>query len=461
MTFTYALFVLLMSAVVGSYTWAMRGTIIGGERGAMLPGAALATVLICAGGVAPVAEAFPFAAAIGAAGMFFGGSEPYGETISLTFSADAQKRFHGRLGLAVKGAGWFGVFAGILGVGLGAMAGRYAAWELVLFTALLPVVKWLGILLIWLLKKRVPALYFSEKRFEVWGGLALLCVYIMLFAAVCGEWFPVLLCVFGLLSGGLGFFVGNLFQTKFADKGNGYIDSWKWMECTLGAVGGLGVALCWCLFYNRFVRKYALQIVGHSGVWSAFRDKTDAVLLYVWLFLFMLFILRYVFDPKKQSTSKFIDFVYRAEDIFIYPVFCYVPLLLSMCGVARVAELQSFFILLFVIGDKILFGGEYHDEKIFGKKVYHCVLVLVPAAVLCIQLFTDITFSARCTLLTVLFAYLLAEYYVVFNPTRLHTLCKETGSLPKAILAVKPEITWMAFGGVCCIVTALMSIFYF
>lgn len=54
MTFTHALFVMLLCAAVGSYTWGMRGTIIGGERGALLPGAALATVLICAGGVEPV-----------------------------------------------------------------------------------------------------------------------------------------------------------------------------------------------------------------------------------------------------------------------------------------------------------------------------------------------------------------------------------------------------------------------
>lgn len=461
MTFSHALFVLLLSAVVGSYTWAMRGTIIGGERGAMLPGAALATVLVCAGGVAPLCESFAFAAAIGAAGMFFGGSEPYGETISLSFSDDKRDRFHGRFGLALKGAGWFGVFAGILGIGMGAMAGRYALWELVLFVLLLPAVKWLGIFAVWLLKKKYPVLYFSEKRFEQWGGTVLVCVYVLIFAAVHGEWFPVLLGVFGVLSGGLGFFVGNLFQTKFVDKGNGYIDSWKWMECTLGAIGGFGVALCWCLFYNVFVDKYTFQIVGHSGVWHSLRDKTGSVLLFVWLFLFALFVLRYVFDPARQKTSKFVDFIYRSEDLFIYPVFCYVPLFLSLCGVARAAELQSFFILLFVIGDKIFLGGPYHDEHILGKKVYHGVLMLLPTAALFVQLFTDVRISARFSLLTVSVAYLLAEYYVVFNPNRLRALRKETGSFAKAILAVKPEITWMAYGGVCCVAIALMSIFYF
>lgn len=461
MTFTHALFVMLLCAAVGSYAWGMRGTIIGGERGALLPGAALATVLICAGGVEPVSEAFPFAAAIGAAAMFFGGAQTYGETIGLTFDADKKTRMHGRLGLAIKGANWFGIFAGVLGVGLGAMAGRYALWELLLFTLLLPAVKWLGVFGLKLLRKKLPQLYFSKTRFEVWGGMTLLWVYILLFAALHKEWFPVLLGVFGFVSGALGFWVGNLFQTKFDGKGNGFIGGWKWMECAFGAIGGLGVALCWCLFYDIFVYKYAFQIVGHSGVWTLLREQTNAILLFAWLFLFVLFLLHYLFDPKKQDTSKAAKLAYRAEDVLVWPVFCYVPLFLAMSGNARAAQIESFFMVLYVIGDKIIFGGAKHYENLFGEKVYHCALMLLPAAVLYVQLFTDYTFSALQTMLMYLLAYLLAEYYAVFNLNRMRPLCAEHGSAAKALLSMGSTLSWMVYAGVCCIAITGMSVFYF
>ena len=123
MTFSHAVLVIVLCLFAGSYTWGMRGTILGGERGAMLPGAVLALILLYAGGSLPLTAAFPLSAVVGAAGMFFGGSQTYGETISLTREADGSLRRYGRLGLAVKGAGWFGVFGGIFSFGVSAWSG--------------------------------------------------------------------------------------------------------------------------------------------------------------------------------------------------------------------------------------------------------------------------------------------------------------------------------------------------
>ena len=505
MTIGHALFIILLCTITGSYTWGMRGTIIGGERGAMLPGAALALVLLCAGRVAPVSEAFAFAAAIGAAAMFFGGTQTYGETIGLTLLKDDKKeRWRGRIGLAVKGANWFGIFGGILAVGLGAMAGRYSLLEMCLFTVLLPIVKMLGFFVFNFPQKpaqnKFPKLYFSKKRHEVWGGLTMICLYLIVFAIVEKEWFVLIMTVVGFITGGLGFWIGNLFQTgthgprpngkyllgKFEE--NGFVGSWKFMECAFGAIGGLGVSLCWCLCYDRFVSVYAQQIVAHSGVWQAFNIKTQNILTLVWLFIFLLFVLRYIFpepgalraDVEKKFRSgeiaedryrvlmetavdkappKIAVFLYQIEDIMAWIVFCYVPLFLVLIGNGLTAEIYAFTMVLYVIGDKICFGGGSHYRDVPGAPGFHAVLLLLPAVSLVVQLFTDFTFSARCTFLMYGISYLLAEYYVVFNPWRMRALCREKGSLGKALLSLSSSLSWMSYAAVCVIAMSVMGIF--
>ena len=78
---------------------------------------------------------------------------------------------------------------------------------------------------------------------------------------------------------------------------------------------------------------------------------------------------------------------------------------------------------------------------------------------LAVQLFTDFTFSARCTFLMYGISYLLAEYYVVFNPWRMRALCREKGSLGKALLSLSSSLSWMSYAAVCVIAMSVMGIF--
>lgn len=211
------IFVVILATVAGSYTWGMRGTIIGGEKGAVLPGAVLGLIFAFACNSLPVSTLFMIPAAAGGAAMFFGGAHTYGETIGLSYDKDKKIRHWARFGLFIKGANWFGIFGGIIALCFAMMAGRFKLWEIILFVALLPVAKWLGFFLLnWPQKpseNKFPKIYFSRKRFEIWGGMFMLCVYIALFAAIKKEWFAVIMTVVGFISGGLGFFVGNHFQT--------------------------------------------------------------------------------------------------------------------------------------------------------------------------------------------------------------------------------------------------------
>ena len=115
---------LLITAVGVSYGWGMRGTLIGHGKGAMLPGAILGMCVAFLSGNALLADNWPILAALGAAGMFFGGGMAYGQTIGLVINeAPAPHFWRGVLGLSLKGFLWFGIAGAYLGMGTQAVFG--------------------------------------------------------------------------------------------------------------------------------------------------------------------------------------------------------------------------------------------------------------------------------------------------------------------------------------------------
>ena len=467
MTISHILFVLLLCALTGSYAWGMRGSIIGGERGAMLPGAALSLVLLYSGGSAPVATAFPMAAAIGAAGMFFGGSQTYGETITLAHDADAKARRRGLIGLAVKGAGWFGVFGGILGFGLGAMAGRYSLLETILFVLLIPVARQLGILILnapFKPKKSVfPKVYFSISRRENWGGMVFVLLYIIVFTACKREWFAMLLAFSGMISGAIGFCFGDLlYRFVVAHLSKLRFSGWKAMECTFGAIGSVGVGLCWCVFYDSLGSRYAYEITAHSGAWSPFSTKLYTLLGFIWLVLLGLFIARYWFPhPGSKKKDRLSKILYDAEDIIIYPIFCLYPLFLAYVGDLFFAQIFAFFGMFYLLPDKIVFGGKSRYAKMPFATILHIVLIVLSAIILVAQLLLNFSPGVYPVWLLYALVYLLVLYVVVFDPIRLRALTKEHGSIIKAILSLESEPTWLMYAGVCVICLLILGKPYF
>ena len=296
-----------------------------------------------------------------------------------------------------------------------------------MFIVLIPVVKWLGFFLFNFPQKpeqnKFPKIYFSKKRFEIWGGLLLICVYIALFAAFKKEWFAVIMTVVGFLSGGLGFFIGNLLQTATTAERedekyifgklqrNGFISSWKLMEFTLGAVGALGTSLCFCLSYNRFVSAYVSEIARHGGIVPLMTDKNYNLLTFVWLFILVLYTLRYVIlrsDNKK--LSKIYNFVYGIEEYIIWPVFCYIPLFLSFSGNVFACEIFSFFLVFWLLAEEIIFDEKYKDKMV--SITLGIVLAVFTLGTLAIQLFTTFKFTAFQTFLMYLLSYELTQLYI-------------------------------------------------
>ncbi len=498
------IFTVILATVAGSYTWGMRGTILGGEKGAVLPGAALGLIFAFACNSLPVSSLFAIPAAAGGAAMFFGGAHTYGETIGLSYNKDKKIRWHGRTGLFIKGANWFGIFGGIMGLCFAMLAGRFKLYEIIIFVALLPAAKWLGFFLLnWPQKpseNKFPKFYFSVKRFEIWGGMLMLCIYIALFAAIKREWFAVIMTVVGFVSGGLGFFIGNHFQTatsaeredgKYilgALQRKGFVGSWKFMEFTLGALGGLGTSLCFCLCYDRFVVDYVEEIALHGGTLELMSEHSYNVFTFVWLTLLLLYTVRFAIpEPRNyrpeveekyrsgaialdkyedlmayssdKKPSSFVKFIYGIEEYIIWPVFCYIPLFLAFSGNVFASEIISFFLVFWLVADKVIFDGKHGDEK--GAYVLCAFLAVLPLTGLAIQLFTSYKFSAFATFLMYSVSYEITELYLGFNPAKMRALKKEHGTFSKALLATKSGLTVRVYSLFCVAVMLTMGYFYF
>ncbi len=254
-------FWVIITAIAVSYGWGMRGTLLGHGRGAMLPGALLGLCIAFMSGIPALENNWIVLAGAGAAAMYYGGGMTYGETIGLVLhNKPSAPHFNGVIGLVIKGIMWFGVAGGYLAIAIRALGGQvYSLAELVILAAM-PILLWpLGVRIFNRPHKpeegKLPKLYFSRERAESWGGHLLTLLAIIIYSAVKGDSFTLIMALFGVLGGGLGWFVGIYFYyLSHSPFKNGkwlfgrlsaghYIDGWKIMECVLGFFGGGFIAL--------------------------------------------------------------------------------------------------------------------------------------------------------------------------------------------------------------------------
>jgi hypothetical protein len=206
------------------------------------------------------------AAAAGLMGMTFGGTETYGETIGFVLhrGRDDYNPVKGYIGLAFKGALWFSVCGAFLGISLS--YGVYHYSEIFDFCLLIPVMQIVGQLIFNRPykpeKNKFPKIYFSKTRREEWGGNLLMLAALVFFAVCHGDYFTLILIAGGFVFGAIGWLVGMraFVATVFPLKNGRYlfgkayhkgiIDGWKIMEFILGAFGGFGLSLAFCLGYD-------------------------------------------------------------------------------------------------------------------------------------------------------------------------------------------------------------------
>ncbi|MEM7231873.1 MAG: hypothetical protein AAF517_06855, partial [Planctomycetota bacterium] len=259
----------ILAAAAGGLGWGIRGQ-YGHETGAMIAG--LLVGLVCVWRFVPNAPSLHGArvAALTTVAISFGGMMTYGQTVGLT--QDAPLRGHhaalawGMLGLFLKGGVWIGLAAVFLGMGLSEV--RYRTREIVLLLVGMTALLFLGVFVVNEpfdpASRELPWLYFSDHwdwepdvdkpRRERWGGLAFALVGCVAYArAWRGDRLAGRLAIFGVVAGGLGFSLGQSFQSFHAwhpevfqsvlGDFDAKVNYWNWMETIFGATAGAGLAL--------------------------------------------------------------------------------------------------------------------------------------------------------------------------------------------------------------------------
>lgn len=434
-----------------SYGWGMRGTVIGGEKGAMLPGALLGIMFAWYTGSDIVFGNYWIFAAVGLMAMSYGGIEPYGETIGMVLHRGRQdyKPRKGYFGLAFKGAQWFCVCAGFLGVALAAMTGEVYKWyDIVVFCALLPILQEGGYRIFNQPydkeNKKYPRIFFSLTRREEWGRNVAVMLAILLLAAIRGDSFTLLMLFGGFVSGGIGWLIAMWFYvlSVYPLKSGKYllgslakkhcVDGWKTMEFTLGAVGGLGVALT-CVAGKDKLAASVEVIAANDGFWEPLpwlRNVSPFIVGALILAVIGINLYQFISESKGKKVSG-----YRC-DLIERPLFNVVPMCLVLLGDLFTARIMTFFMLFFACAVKCAFDRFKNFKALPLWQVLialSCAVVFAGDVILGGYSAAQVWFLAGAP-------YLLAEFMWVFSPGNIKKM--------KAGKSEKPSLVELIGGGV-------------
>ena len=383
---------LLMLFIAGSYGWAVRGTTLGKETGAMLPGALLGILCAWFSGSALLWENFWIFCAAGALGMFVGGTETYGETIGLVVSANLKPTpalRRGYAGLALKGLLWFGIAGAFLGIAFTAAAGSvYEAKDFFLLFAPMPFLWAAGVALFNRPHRpqegRLPKIYFSKTRVEVWGGMVCMLLALLVFLLVKGDTFALYLCVGGAAGGTLGWVLGiRLFHRSLYPKPKRWIEGWKLMENTLGAAGFLGIGAGFLLGYP-LLREHISALERAGALWNPLGGRAELLSWGMLLLITLgeaLFYAVYEFWLKKTKYGDtYISLAHKS-------LYTYLSLPLVFLGAARYARLVSVFLIYLPLVIKMM-GGKRRRALAWKIPIALSLIVLLLAEILWGERFT-------------------------------------------------------------------------
>lgn len=403
------------------YGWRMRGTVIGGEKGAMLPGL-LAGLVISQFAGDSISKLFFIPAAAGLIGMSYGGIEPYGDSISLVMDKRAVEPNpkKGLAGLALKGALWFSIAGGYIGFSFSAMGSKYSVGDIIAFCILVPIAQLAGYRIFNQPydpeNGKLPKIYLSYESRDEWGSNVGVLFVILLFAIIRKDVPALSMCLCGLVFGAVGWLVamrlyyytehrmknGKYLLGVFSEKG--LVGGWSNMEFCLGSFGGFGLALGFVL-----ARKSIGEInakISTEGVFSPISNNIGIYIFMAVLFIALLVINVYEYrcDRDDRYYNSFI------MDCIERPFFNTLPYAaVLMCSVPA-AKLMTVFMLLYVLLIKCSFDRLKPGT---ARKVFIAVggLICLAAAVCCVLINGFETYWLLAALIAGTVPYILSELY--------------------------------------------------
>lgn len=388
MTLTKAILCCLFTSFAVHYGWKMRGTVIGGEKGAMVPGMFCGLSLaLFAGG--EIGSYFCIPAAAGLIGMSYGGIEPYGDNIAWIMDKHEvepnPKKGYG--GLALKGALWFSIAGGYMGMSFSAMGGKYSVKDILIFIALVFILQSIGYGVFnqpYDKEKGIhPKIYLTYESRDEWGSNVGVLTAIIIIAVINRDFTALRMTVCGLFFGAVGWLIAMrlYYYTENPMKNGKYLlgvlsrkklcGGWGNMEYCLGSFGGLGIALGFVLSGSDI--SDIQKKIEADGIFSPWANQDFAVICaFILFFAVLLFInvFEYELDKKGKKYNSFI------MDCIERPFFNTIPFIFILMCSLPAAKLMTAFMALYV-----LFLKNMSDRFKPGKARNIFIIVSVPVLV--------------------------------------------------------------------------------
>lgn len=448
---TQNIFVFLAASMLCMcFGWGMRGSAIGGEKGAMLPGALLG--VMCTWYTSSellMQNVFLFAAAC-ALGYFYGGMETYGSTMGLILQHD-KPRYNpalGYLALAFKGAIWGGLGAGFLGMSFSAVSGVVYKWyDFVVFFALVPLLQQIGYRIFNTPydpeNDRMPKVCFSEKRREEWGRNLTVIAALLVLMVLRRDIFGIIMWSGGTVAGSVGWVVGiTWFDKQLHPLKNGkrmfgrlstynIIDGWKIMEFVQGCFNGLIIGIAFILGWPIAAKK--LEYAETTGkLWQIVPQNIDTILSWVFCALIIGSMFLFIIPFKKIEENTL--------ELFERPCYMVAPLCLIMLGSTTMAEIICCFVMYFVVAQH---DGVERFRKLKYIGLIRAILILVGVAILAVQALRR--FSLKETWVFYCFGYLVFDFIAHFHPARVKENHRKSANFKEFIISFGGDATVQPF----------------
>ena len=228
------IFIIAITGLTLGLGWAVRGH-FGHWWGASWAGGMAAIALVLAIGKKEWMQRLPVLALLSAIGWGFGGIMSYGILVGYCRSINVYNSAYGYAMLFIVGSLYGFVGGGLFGLGLSSDENKKPDWLRLLLEMFV-----IGYLAYWFIIIEMEWLM-TPPRDESWA--------ICLGSASSLAWYlyrngninALRVGLYSALGGGLGFSLGNFFQTLGSVSGVSY-NWWNVMEFTLGLLGGIGMA---------------------------------------------------------------------------------------------------------------------------------------------------------------------------------------------------------------------------
>jgi len=431
----------LFAGFAVSYGWGIRGFVIGGEKGALLPGAlmGIAVAFFAMGDAGK--DFWMFFAAAGALTMFYGGTETYAQTMSFLLSRDKEGPYYNQLkkgviGIFLKGGLWFSIPGFVLALLPTALTGAYKIWEVAVLFAAFPAVSFIGTKIFnvpYDKKKGIfPKLYFSLDRREEWGSNVMIILVLTVFSLVKGDFYALGAGITGFITGGAGFLLGLVLydvERRHGDKifgkrlhGKGYIDGWKIMEHAFGAFAGGGLMLYFALTSSHF-SEICSNIAPTALPLSSDRYIGAAVCLALMCLTAVQYPLSAYFEKKGRPVD--INIFEQIER----PLWSAVPLIFIFLGSPSASAFGTFGTLAFALCEKC--SIEWYERSQYKKILrfpFKLLWVILPVWFF----FNIMKISLFDTMLLYTLGYTGACVLYSFGPDRIKTFLKKETDFSRA-----------------------------